>query len=119
MTTTDKNTQKNKPNGGRGGARPGAGRKPGTKNLVTIDTLLGSLAVKSNGKPYEDMLIEDFFKARASGDTQLIIKYHNLILNKVMHTLNRIEVEDSEDTIEAKQQAFTDALAKLIGKEKE
>jgi hypothetical protein len=104
---------------GRGGARPGAGRKAGGKNLVTIDTLLGSLAQKSNGKPYEDMLIEDFFKARASGDTQLIIKYHNLILNKVMHTLNRVEVEDSQDAIQAKQQAFSDALAKLVGKQGE
>lgn len=104
---------------GKGGARPGAGRKPGTKNLVTIDSLLGSLAQKSGGKPYEDMLIEDFFKARQNGDTQLIIKYHNLILNKVLHTLNRIEVEDSQDTIAAKQQAFNDALAKLMGKSKE
>lgn len=100
----------------KGGARPGAGRKPGGKNLVTIDTLLGSLAQKSGGKPYEDLLIEDFLKARQNGDTQLIIKYHNLILNKVMHTLNRVEVEDSQDAVAAKQQAFSDALAKLIGK---
>ena len=102
-----------------GGARPGAGRKPGVKSLVTVESLLTKLEVKSNGKPYEEMLIEDFFKARTAGDSQLIIKYHNLILNKVLHTLNRIEVNDSQDTIAAKQQAFTDALAKLIGKQGE
>lgn len=102
-----------------GGARPGAGRKPGVKSLVTIESLLTKLEDKSNGKPYEEMLIEDFFKARNAGDTQLIIKYHNLILNKVMHTLNKVEVNDSTDAIEAKQKAFSDALAKLIGKQPE
>lgn len=104
---------------GKGGYRPGAGRKPGVKSLVTIESLLTSLEAKSGGKPYEDMLIEDFFKARTNGDTQLIIKYHNLILNKVMHTLNRIEVNDSQDVIEAKQKAFSDALAKLVGAQPE
>lgn len=104
---------------GKGGARPGAGRKPGVKSLVTIESLLTSLEQKSNGKPYEEMLIEDFFKARQGGDSQLIIKYHNLILNKVLHTLNKVEVNDSQDAIEAKQKAFSDALAKLIGKEVE
>lgn len=113
------NSIEEKPKNKHGGARPGAGRKLGTKNLVTIESLLTSLETKSGGKPYEDMLIEDFFKARQNNDTQLIIKYHNLILNKVLHTLNRVELNDSQDTIDAKQQAFTEALAKLIGKQGE
>jgi hypothetical protein len=40
-------------------------------------------------------------------------------LNKVLHTLNRVEVNDSQDVIDAKQKAFSDALAKLIGKKDE
>lgn len=101
---------------GRGGARPGAGRKPGVKSLVTIESLLTSLEHRSGGMPYEDMLIDDFFRARQGGDPQLVIKYHNLILNKVMHTLNRVEVNDSQDAIDAKRRAFEEALAKLVGK---
>lgn len=114
MNSTE--TKSSKPHGG---VRPGAGRKKGSKNYVTIESLLDKLQGKSGGRPYEELLIDDFLAARKTNDTQLIIKYHNLILNKVLHTLNKIEVNDSQDVIEAKQQAFSDALAKLIGKQKE
>jgi hypothetical protein len=43
------------------------------------------------------------------------MKYHNLILNKVMNSLAKIEVTDSQDAVEAKQLAFAEALAKLTG----
>lgn len=111
--------QVNKPNGGRGGARKGAGRPNGVGESVTIKGLLETLQVKSNGQNYEEILIEDFLKARTSGDTQLTVKYHNLILNKVMVHLAKIEVTDSQDAIEAKQLAFAEALAKLTGMKKD
>jgi hypothetical protein len=110
-----KNTQVNAPNGGRGGARVGAGRKKGSKPLITIEGLLQQVYAQSKGQDYEEILIRDFLEARNSGDTQLLLKYHNLILNKVMNSLAKIEVTDSADAIEAKKAAFADALAKLTG----
>jgi len=109
-------TQKiEKTKGKNGGARPGAGRKPGSKNTITIEGLLAQVQSQSNGEDYEALLIQDFLAARYSDDKQLLLKYHNLILNKVMNSLAKIEVTDSADAVEAKKLAFADALAKLAG----
>jgi hypothetical protein len=99
-----------------GGARPGAGRKPGGKNLITIEGLLSQVQAQSK-QEYEQLLIQDFLEARDSHDKQLLLKYHNLILNKVMNSLAKIEVADSADAVEAKKVAFAEALAKLTGVE--
>lgn len=115
----EKNKQKSKPNGGRGGARIGAGRPKGGTNNITVAYLLEALETKKPGAKYEDILMEDFLEARNNNDKQLVLKYHNLILNKVMTTTTKIEVTDSEDAIVAKQLAFADALAKLTGLQKE
>lgn len=103
----------------KGGVRPGAGRPKGSTEQITIGSLLTSLKEKAKGKTYEDLLVEDFLQARDRGDTQLTVKYHNLILNKVMVSMAKVEVTDSQDNIEAKQVAFAEALAKLTGISKE
>ena len=96
----------------RGGSRPGAGRKPGVKNSVTIADLL--LAIdKSTGLPYVELLAQDFQQARANNDNGLVQKYHQLIMNKVSATLTSVEVSDNQDAVEAKKTAFTDALAAI------
>lgn len=105
---------------GRGGARKGAGRPKGTTDQITIEGLLQAVKDKStNGQSYQEILVDDFLKARNMGDTQLTIKYHNLILNKVMSSVAKIEVTDSQEQIEAKQLAFSEALAKLTGLHKD
>ena len=119
QNSTKLNKKTGKPLKGKGGARPGAGRPKGSTERVTIDGLLETLRVQSGGKNYEDLLVEDFLKARTTGDSQLTVKYHNLILNKVMNSLAKIEVTDSENAIEMKQQAFAEALAKITGLKKE
>ena len=111
----EKNTQKNKPNGGRGGTRKGAGRPKGSRDQVSIKALLEELDKQTGGQAYEELLVTDFLQARNGNDSQLLLKYHNLILNKVMNSLAKIEVTDSKDAIEAKQQAFAEALARLTG----
>jgi hypothetical protein len=103
----------------KGGARPGAGRKKDGRNQISVGNLLEMLEIKAGGKPYEELLVNDFLQARQSNDTQLVIKYHNLILNKVMTNMAKIEVTDSSDNIEAKKVAFAEALAKLTGLSKE
>lgn len=102
-----------------GGARPGAGRKKGGSNQVTISGLLASLEAKTNGRTYEEILMEDFLAARDVHDTQLVVKYHNLILNKLMTHVSKIEITDSQDSINAKQVAFANALAELTGIKKD
>jgi hypothetical protein len=111
--------QVNTPNGGRGGARAGSGRPKGTTDQLTIVGLLEAVKAKSKGQSYEQILVEDFLQSRDNGDTHLTVKYHNLILNKVMGTLNKVEVTDSKDQLEMKQQAFSEALAKLTGIKKD
>ena len=98
-----------------GGARPGAGRKKGSKNHISVEELLVSLETRTGGQRYEDILVDDFLEARNENDKNLILKYHNLILNKVMNNLAKIEVTDSDDAIQAKQLAFAAALSKLTG----
>jgi len=104
---------------GKGGARPGAGRPKGGTNQVSVNGLLAALERKTNGVSYETLLMEDFVNARLNNDQQLVIKYHNLILNKLMTHISKIEITDSSDALEAKQAAFADALAKLAGFKKE
>ena len=99
----------------KGGRQPGAGRPKGATEQVTIAGLLEALKAQANGKNYEQILVEDFLDARNRKDTQLTVKYHNLILNKVMVAMAKIEVTDSQEAIEAKQVAFAEALAKLTG----
>jgi hypothetical protein len=104
---------------GKGGARPGSGRPKGGTNQVSVNGLLAALEKKTKGVGYETILMEDFINARDSKDHQLVIKYHNLILNKLMTHISKIEITDSQDSIDMKQKAFTEALAKLAGIQKE
>lgn len=108
-----------KPKSKKGGPRPGSGRPKGGTNQVSVSGLLEALEKKTNGQSYETILMEDFINARNNNDQQLVIKYHNLILNKLMTHVAKIEITDSQDAIEMKQKAFTEALSKLAGLQKE
>jgi hypothetical protein len=112
---TTKSPRYSKKASSRGGRREGAGRPKNSRDQLTVRGLLEALDRKTNGRDYEDILVEDFLQSRLNNDTQLTLKYHNLILNKVMSSLAKIEVNDSSEAIEAKQAAFAAALAKLVG----
>lgn len=98
-----------------GGARPGAGRPKGSVSKISCNSLLAQIELDSNGQNYEEILVNDFMAARRSGDANLILKYHTLILSKVMSTLTHVELEDTAASVEAKKTAFAEALAKLTG----
>jgi hypothetical protein len=114
-TSIEPGKQDRKKVSSRGGYRPGAGRKKGSRDQVSIRGLLETLDKQTGGRDYEELLVEDFLASRNEGDKQTTLKYHNLILNKVMNSLAKIEVTDSQDAIAAKQAAFAEALAKLTG----
>jgi len=96
-----------------GGKREGAGRKPGSLQKISVTSLLSKLEEKSGGQSYEELLVEDFLTARLNNDTALMLKYHNLLSSKLMATLNEVQIEESEDAVNAKQQAFDEALNTL------
>jgi hypothetical protein len=102
-----------------GGKREGAGRKSGTKNMISVTGLMDAVADKSGGKTYNDLLVQDFLEARNRNDTQLMLKYHQLILQKVLVNVSKIEITEDQNAVEAKRIAFAEALAKLtdMGKE--
>jgi hypothetical protein len=98
----------------RGGIREGAGRPSGSKNKVnkaTVQTVLDMLYDKT-GRVYEDLLLEDFLNARQSNEG-LALKYHNLLANKLMPTLNEITVENIGEAVDGKKQAFIEAVQAL------
>jgi hypothetical protein len=96
----------------RGGARPGAGRPKGSTERVSVDQILTTLEHYS-GQTYAELLARDFTEAHTANDRNVILKYHNLILNKVAPSLNAVEVVNTETEAEAKALVFQEALAKL------
>ena len=77
---------------GHGGVRKGAGRPKGSRDQVSIKALLETLDRQTGGRDYEELLVEDFLLARVGQDTNLTLKYHNLILSKVMTSIAKIEI---------------------------
>lgn len=96
-----------------GGKRTSAGRKPGSKQILSVNSILEALEKQTGGAEYADILISDFLEARNRSDHQLIMKYHQLILQKVLVSVSRIELTENQDVVEAKKLAFAEALAKL------
>jgi len=76
-----KNNQ-NSPKKGRGGARPNSGRKVGSTQKLSAQRLLHEIAKRD--KPFAIGLAEDYHNARMSGDQHLVVKYQQMILNKVV-----------------------------------
>lgn len=66
----------------RGGKRPGGGRRKGSTNKLAASTLLHEIAKRD--KPFAIGLAEDYHNARISGDRHLVMKYQQMILNKVV-----------------------------------
>jgi hypothetical protein len=111
--TTEMNQKKSKAKiSSRGGARKGAGRPKGARNRVTVQDLLTAIETQT-GQGYEELLISDFMAARQGNDNHLVHKYHNLISNKILSTLNTVEVENTQDAVAQKSAAFAAALAAI------
>jgi hypothetical protein len=65
-----------------GGYRPGSGRKKGSTQKLSAQSILHEISKKD--KPFAIGLAEDYHAARLSGDKDLIVRYQNMILNKVV-----------------------------------
>ncbi len=78
----DNNQKKSIIPGKNGGWRPNSGRKKGQIQKLSAQSILKEIAKKD--KPFAIGLAEDYHNARMSGDTHLVVKYQQMILNKVV-----------------------------------
>ena len=99
---------------GHGGARAGAGRPKGQTNKLSAKEILET-AENMLGKPFIVSLMEGYIETINEGDKRNRVTYEKIILDKTATTLVEAELTDSKDAIEAKQAAFAEALAKLVG----
>jgi hypothetical protein len=97
-----------------GGARTGAGRPKGGTNRLTAREILET-AENMLGKPFVVSLMEGYIDAINSGDARNRVTYEKIILDKTATTIIEAEITDSTDAIAAKQAAFAEAMAKLVG----
>lgn len=90
---------------GKGGYRPGSGRPQGTSNKLSGKDILEAIFDSNAGVPYEVVLANDFLQARLDGDRHLVVKYHQLILNKVI--ADRVDITSNGETIQVPTLNFT------------
>lgn len=115
-------TQNKKPKGehyavkspSRGGARPGAGRPKGSTALITSTSLLKAIEEEFQ-RPLEDIIAEGYFDAVSNGDKKMRLEYERMLLGKLVAERHAVEVENVEDAIKAKEEAFQEAIASLTG----
>jgi len=95
-----------------GGARPGAGRKPGSGNKVRLEDLMMDVELAAN-MSYTKRVAINYVHAINREDWARVENYDRAFLNKLVSDKTEIEVVESADAVTARQTAFQEALAKL------
>ena len=96
-----------------GGARPGGGRPKGALNRLSATQILDT-AETMLGKPLIVSIMEGYIGAIQSGDTRDRIQYEKFLLDKTASTVVETEVTNMTESVEAKQEAFRQALDNLM-----
>lgn len=84
---------------GRGGARPNSGRKVGSTVKLSAADLLAEIARQD--KPFAEGLAEDYTKARQSGDLQIVQRYQQMFLSKVLADKQEVDMTSNGQTLGA------------------
>lgn len=100
------------PRSRRGGARPGAGRKPGTTNKISGATILNSVE-QHTGQRFEDLLAQGYAEAIDSRDTMVRLAYEKMFLSKVVADRVEMDINESQNSIDAKRAAFAESLLQI------
>ena len=95
-----------------GGAREGAGRPRGSTDKVTAKYILET-AEKIIGKPLMESVLEGYRDTILDGDRKHRTIYEKMLVDKVATTLFDVEVNEGPDAIQAKRDAFAQALATI------
>ena len=82
---------------GRGGARPGAGRKKGSHVKLSAVDILNEIAKQD--VPFAVGLAQDYMKARQSGDLNVIQRYQQMLLNKVVADKQELDLTSNGETL--------------------
>ena len=97
---------------GRGGYRPGAGRPRGTTTKLKIEDLLGTIETQLN-MPFAERVARNYIEAIQRGDAAGVRDYDKILLGKLVADRQEVEVTNTQDAVEAKREAFADAVAAL------
>lgn len=96
----NQNLQTEKPKKkGRGGARPNSGRKVGSTVKLSAADLLAEIARQD--KPFAEGLAEDYVRARQSGDMNVIQRYQQMFLAKVIADKSETDITSNGQTLGA------------------
>jgi hypothetical protein len=102
--------------GTHGGARANAGRPKGSTNKISAQELIDT-AETIIGKPFIVSLLEGYHETILEGDRKTRVIYEKMIMDKVLGDKSEVEIVNPEDAIEARAQAFAEALAALATKD--
>jgi hypothetical protein len=102
-----------KPNPNRGGARAGAGRPKGSTNKITMESLLTSLDSKL-GVSYADQIATNYVSAINREDWSGVRDYDRFLLGKIVADKLEVETVEGDDAVQAKAEAFAEALQALV-----
>lgn len=84
---------------GRGGARPGSGRKVGSTVKLSAADVLAEIARQD--VPFAVGLAQDYIRARQSGDMNVIQRYQQMLLAKVIADKTETDITSNGKTIGA------------------
>lgn len=98
---------------GRGGARPGAGRKPGSTTKVRLEDLLRDVE-QATTMPFTQRVALNYALAISREDWGRVENYDKAFLNKMVADKLEVEQTDPEDHLERRRQAFAEALEQLV-----
>jgi hypothetical protein len=96
----------------RGGARPNAGRKPGSTTKITVESLMAEIELHA-GRTYAEVLAHNYVGAISRSDWNGVRDYDKAFMNKLIAERLEVAVDSTEDAIAARQTAFAAALARL------
>jgi len=111
--TLEKHSKEPEKNTGHGGAREGAGRKPGSTQKLTAKDLLAQCEI-TVGRPFAVSLMEGYRDSILAGDSKTRVTYEKIIVDKVATTMFDVEVEDRGDSVSAKETAFLEAIKSVL-----
>ena len=105
-------------NNNHGGARPGAGRKKGSGVKVKVEDLMLDVELAAN-MPFTKRVAINYVGAIERKDWARVENYDRAFLNKIVADKSEVEVVEGDAAIEAKQLAFQQAIARLVGQDKD
>jgi hypothetical protein len=116
---TDKKTEKTSArysvkSPSRGGYRPGGGRPRGSTTKVTVESLMSNIEL-STGKTYAEVLAMNYAGAIQRSDWNGVRDYDKAFMNKLVADKTEVTTIESDDAVQAKQQAFAEAIAQIAG----